>query len=126
MLSNVANFMMDILFIFGLGWGVAGAALATSVSQYVGMAAMLFLLHRKRILNFADMLHIPSIGDVAPLLRVTPPLPCSPPMFILEFDTFPVSRDPGARYIHQHMIYFSLSCMFQHLLHRCCAISCPK
>ena len=70
-LSNVANFMMDLLFIFGLGWGVAGAALATSVSQYVGMAAMLYLLHRKRILNFGDMLRIPSIRDIAPLLWVT-------------------------------------------------------
>ncbi|BDA43468.1 Protein DETOXIFICATION 44, chloroplastic [Coccomyxa sp. Obi] len=69
LLSNVANFLMDILFIFGLGWGVAGAALATSFSQYVGVGAMLFLLHRKRILNFADMLRIPSFGDVAPLLR---------------------------------------------------------
>lgn len=76
-LSNVANFLMDILFIFGLGWGVAGAALATSVSQYVGVGAMLFLLHRKRILNFADMLRIPSIGDVAPLLRVNFPSLCS-------------------------------------------------
>ncbi len=77
MLSNVANFLMDILFIFGLGWGVAGAALATSVSQYVGVGAMLFLLHRKRILNFADMLRIPSIGDVAPLLRVNFPSLCA-------------------------------------------------
>ncbi len=64
---------MDILFIFGLGWGVAGAALATSFSQYVGVGAMLYLLHRRRILNFADMLRIPSFGDVAPLLRVQSP-----------------------------------------------------
>lgn len=73
---------MDILFIFGLGWGVAGAALATSLSQYVGVAAMLYLLQRKRVLNFAHMLHIPSISDVAPLLWVRPCLPARLPTSI--------------------------------------------
>ena len=76
-LSNVANFTMDIIFIFVFGWGVAGAALATSASQYVGMAAMLYLLNRRRILNFADLRHVPSISDIAPLLRVRPLPPCA-------------------------------------------------
>ena len=70
-LSNVANFTMDIIFIFVFGWGVAGAALATSASQYVGMAAMLYLLNKKRVLNFADLRHMPSISEIAPLLRVS-------------------------------------------------------
>ena len=72
-LSNVANFTMDIIFIFVFGWGVAGAALATSVSQYVGMAAMLYLLNKKRVLNFADLRHVPSVSEIAPLLRVSRP-----------------------------------------------------
>jgi MATE family multidrug resistance protein len=76
-LSNVANFTMDIIFIFVFGWGVAGAALATSASQYVGMAAMLYLLNRKHILNFADLRHVPSISEIAPLLRVRPMFPCA-------------------------------------------------
>lgn len=76
-LSNVANFTMDIIFIFVFGWGVAGAALATSASQYVGMAAMLYLLNRRRILNFADLRHVPSISDIAPLLRVRPLPSCA-------------------------------------------------
>ncbi len=70
-LSNVANFTMDIVFIFVFGWGVAGAALATSASQYVGMAAMLYLLKRRRILNFAHLRHVPSISEIAPLLSVS-------------------------------------------------------
>lgn len=70
-LSNVANFTMDIIFIFVFGWGVAGAALATSASQYVGMAAMLYLLNKKRVLNFADLRHMPSVSEIAPLLRVS-------------------------------------------------------
>ena len=70
-LSNVANFTMDIIFIFVLGWGVAGAARATSASQYVGMAAMLYLLKRRRILDFADLRHVPSISEIAPLLSVS-------------------------------------------------------
>jgi Na+-driven multidrug efflux pump len=69
-LANIANFMMDIVLIFGLGWGVAGAALATSFSQYVGVAAMLALLHRRRILDFADLRIVPSLADIAPLLWV--------------------------------------------------------
>jgi Na+-driven multidrug efflux pump len=66
---------MDIIFIFGLGWGVAGAALATSFSQYVGVAAMLVLLHRRRILDFADLRNVPSLSDIAPLLWVSEPVP---------------------------------------------------
>lgn len=70
-LANVANFTMDLIFIFGLGWGVAGAALATSFSQYVGVAAMLVLLHRRRILDFSDLRIVPSLSDIAPLLWVS-------------------------------------------------------
>ncbi len=77
-LSNVANFTMDIIFIFVFGWGVAGAALATSASQYVGMAAMLYLLNKKRVLNFADLRHMPSVSEIAPLLRVRAKLPATP------------------------------------------------
>lgn len=81
-LANIANFTMDIIFIFVFGWGVAGAALATSASQYVGMAAMLYLLNKKRILNFADLRHVPSVSEIAPLLQVSqalllPSIPCA-------------------------------------------------
>ena len=70
LLANVVNFTLDIVLMFGLGWGVAGAAAATAASQYVGIAAMLFLLARRGYFDPADLRHVPSLRDVAPLLWV--------------------------------------------------------
>lgn len=48
---NALNVLLDWLLIFGIGpfpaLGVTGAALATTFSQYVGMAITLYALHRK-------------------------------------------------------------------------------
>lgn len=48
---NALNVLLDWLLIFGIGpfpaMGVTGAALATTFSQYVGMAITLYALHRK-------------------------------------------------------------------------------
>ena len=34
----------ELLFVFGLDWGVVGAALAPAIGQYVGLAVMVGLL----------------------------------------------------------------------------------
>ena len=70
LLANVVNFALDLVLMFGLGWGVAGAAAATAASQYVGIAAMLFLLARRGYFDPADLRHVPSLADIAPLLWV--------------------------------------------------------
>ncbi|SHI78159.1 MATE family efflux transporter [Halodesulfovibrio aestuarii] len=48
---NALNVLLDWLLIFGHGpfpeLGVTGAALATTISQYIGMAITLYALHRK-------------------------------------------------------------------------------
>ena len=57
-LSSVLNGCMDVLFVAGLGWGVAGAGLATVIAQ--GVSAALCLAHMQRNvpllhLTWADM-----------------------------------------------------------------------
>jgi multidrug resistance protein, MATE family len=46
-ISNVANFLLDLWFMLGLGWGVVGAAAASSVSQWCGTVVLCYLLSRK-------------------------------------------------------------------------------
>ena len=43
---NAVNLILDPLFIFGMGWGLAGAAWATFIAQWVGAAVFLGLLFR--------------------------------------------------------------------------------
>lgn len=43
---NLVNLVLDPLFIFGLGWGIEGAALATLTAQLIGAAWFLILLAR--------------------------------------------------------------------------------
>jgi multidrug resistance protein, MATE family len=46
-LANVSNLVMDILFVYGLGMGAGGAALATSLSQMLSCAILFSILVRK-------------------------------------------------------------------------------
>lgn len=39
--GGILNILLDPLFIFGFGWGIAGAAIATALSQCVGFAILL-------------------------------------------------------------------------------------
>ena len=57
---------------FRLGWGVAGAALATSASQYLALGVMLYMLVRKGMLQPKDLRQVPGWREVLPLLRVSP------------------------------------------------------
>ncbi len=45
---NVVNLVLDPILIFGLGWGIAGAAWATVVAQWFGAAWFLLLFFRVR------------------------------------------------------------------------------
>lgn len=44
LILNIVNVVLDALFIFGLGWGIAGAAYATVAAQWVGAAWFLRLV----------------------------------------------------------------------------------
>ncbi len=41
MFSNVLHLGLLLVLVFGLGWGVAGAGLATSISHWAGLAFLL-------------------------------------------------------------------------------------
>lgn len=67
---NVVNLVLDPLFIFGFGWGLVGAAWATTAAQWTGALAFVWLLLVRR----RDALGIepvrPRPRDLVPLLKV--------------------------------------------------------
>ena len=47
LIASVINIVLDIVFVAGLKWGVAGAALATDISQAISFVAAYFYMRRK-------------------------------------------------------------------------------
>jgi MATE family multidrug resistance protein len=66
---NALNILLDYLLIFGAGpipaWGVRGAALASSISQWLGAMCVLWMVHRQ--LGLSCRLHA---RDMLKLLRI--------------------------------------------------------
>ncbi|MCO4771775.1 MAG: MATE family efflux transporter [Deltaproteobacteria bacterium] len=67
---NAINLILDPIFIFGLGWGVAGAAWATVAAQWAGAIAFLALLYGRDRERFAIPVALPQAAEVKHLLRV--------------------------------------------------------
>lgn len=67
--SNIIHFGLDIAFIFWLGWGVKGAALATSLSHWLTLVILGTLVVRKGYLRLEDVATPPTVQQVAPMLR---------------------------------------------------------
>lgn len=67
---NLVNLVLDPLFIFGFGWGLAGAAWATTIAQWSGALAFAWLLlaRRREALGIEPVR--PRPRDLVPLLRV--------------------------------------------------------
>jgi MATE family multidrug resistance protein len=63
---NLVNLVLDPLLIFGLGWGLEGAALATVIAQYVGAAWFLRLIARRSMASRPRGLSesLPSLLDL--------------------------------------------------------------
>ncbi|WP_419798965.1 MAG: MATE family efflux transporter [Terasakiella sp.] len=47
--TNVANVVLDLWFVMGLGWGVEGVAFATVLAQYCGLGIGLILMRRNLV-----------------------------------------------------------------------------
>jgi putative MATE family efflux protein len=75
--TNAINFGLDTLLILGLGWGVKGAATATSVAEWIAAIAYLSLLYRRKDqlggLEIGSAVNSSSLGaataDMAPFLQ---------------------------------------------------------
>ncbi|NNF39669.1 MAG: MATE family efflux transporter [Gemmatimonadetes bacterium] len=67
---NAVNLVLDPLLIFGFGWGLAGAAIATVIAQWVGALWFLRLILGTRREALGVRLHRPRLADLVPLGRV--------------------------------------------------------
>jgi len=52
MAFNVVNFVLDPILIFGLNWGIAGAAWASVAAQVVGAVAFVVVAQRRHLVSF--------------------------------------------------------------------------
>lgn len=68
---NAVNIVLDPLFIFGFGWGLAGAAWATTLAQYTGalLFVRLFLRDETQDPRFYIRWHVPTLTTLRPFLR---------------------------------------------------------
>lgn len=64
------NLILDPLFIFTFGWGLAGAAWATTTAQWAGAVAFLALVYGRNRTVWRVPWSVPSFARLVPLLRV--------------------------------------------------------
>lgn len=67
---NAVNLVLDPLLIFGLDWGLAGAATATAVAQWCGALAFLWLLLVQRRADLRVPLALPRLAALVPFLKI--------------------------------------------------------
>jgi MATE family multidrug resistance protein len=67
---NLVNLVLDPLLIFGLGWGLEGAAVATVTAQWAGAAWFVDLLLRRRRERLGIRPRRPRPSELLPFLRV--------------------------------------------------------
>jgi putative MATE family efflux protein len=70
-IGSILNIILDPIFIFVFGWGIAGAAIATTLSKIVSTAILLSFYFRKQtILRISLKDFKPSIGIYREILKV--------------------------------------------------------
>ncbi len=67
---NLVNLVLDPLFIFGFGWGLEGAAVATVIAQWVGALWFIHLLFRNRSHELGIQPRLPALSEIRPFLRI--------------------------------------------------------
>jgi MATE family multidrug resistance protein len=68
---NAVNIVLDPLFIFTFGWGLAGAAWATTLAQYTGalLFVRLFLRDEVKERRFNIRWHVPTLVTLRPFIK---------------------------------------------------------
>jgi MATE family multidrug resistance protein len=88
--TTVANALLNQVFIFRLGWGIAGSAWATNVAQLLGLlfAVVLFLRGGYRRRYGSHLTWRPHGGRLLQQLRLGVPMGLSPAADLLAFAMF--------------------------------------
>lgn len=85
LIASVLNTILDIWFVAGLGWGVAGAAVATVISQIVAATMCLTKLWRmKDVINLNASLLVPDKKLTGQLLRLGLPAGATQAIFSMS------------------------------------------
>ena len=75
LIASVLNIALDLLFVAGFGWGVAGAALATNISQAASVAAAWCYMTRKYpVFRYRLRDLVWDAGEVADTVRIGFPI----------------------------------------------------
>lgn len=64
--ANVANIILDVLFVLGFGWGVKGAALASVCADITAFSVALFM-----VLQQVKLIPTDPFADIRPHIRLT-------------------------------------------------------
>ncbi|KAK3258307.1 hypothetical protein CYMTET_32643 [Cymbomonas tetramitiformis] len=67
-LSNLLNIIADPIFMFRLGMGVAGAAVATGIAEMTSAAIYLWLMTRRKLASWSHILRPPPWSSLKTLL----------------------------------------------------------
>lgn len=68
LLSNIVNVVLDPIFIFRGGMGVAGAALATCISEVVGFVLYTYTLLQTKMMRWSKIFRIPTASQLRPII----------------------------------------------------------
>lgn len=72
--ASLANIFLDLLFVLGFHWGIAGAAAATLIAQLISGVYCLYHIAGIQIMRFTREDFRPEIGLIAKLLRLGFPM----------------------------------------------------
>ena len=93
-LTTVANALLNQLFIFRLGWGIAGSAWATNAAQLLGLlfAVLIFLGPHYRTRYRSHLTWRPQARRLLEQLRLGVPMGLSPSADLLGFAIFQIMQ----------------------------------